>query len=286
MTKKEVLLIIDPQLDFTWSKEFSGALPVPGPRDDRGFVALQNVAKFINRYGSRLDDIIVTLDCHHPVHVAHPIWFQDEKGNHPSPFTAVKESAGEILAGTLGANGFTATGKLRCTRISQTKRTLEYLRALDVGKRYPHMLWNPHCIIGTPGGCMIPEVAAAIRNWEESQFAIAAMISKGSGWPEHFGALRAEVPDPADDSTQVNSYFLSLLSDPDTTVYGCGLALSHCLANTARDTAAEFDADSFCQRFVLLRDGTESVAGLEFLGDAFINDFMARGMRVCKTTDL
>jgi len=148
------------------------------------------------------------------------------------------------------------------------------------------MLWPPHCLIGTPGGCIVPPVREAVQNWERTEFAVAPKVSKGSNLKtEHFGALRAEVPDPKDPSTQVNSYFLELLSDPDTTIYGSGLALGHCLANTAKDTADEFDGDTFCQRFVLLRDGTEHVAGLEFLGDQFIADFESRGMRIASTTD-
>lgn len=281
--KKQILMIIDPQEDFCEpSNGVGGALAVQGGRD-----ALRRVAKLIDRYGSKLDDIVVTLDCHNPLHIAHPVWFVDEQGQHLAPFTTVVEDKGEMLYGSLDAGGFHAKGKARCKRVGFTKWTIDYLRALAAGGRYPHMVWPVHCLIGTPGGCMIPEIAAATRAWEEREFGVASKVSKGSNIKtEHFGALRSEVVDPEDPSTQVNSYFLSLLSDPDTTIYGCGLALSHCLANTARDVANEFDADSFCKRFVLLRDGTENVAGLEFLGDAFVADFRARGMQVINTTDL
>jgi len=274
---KEVLLLIDPQVDFCEG----GELAVQG-----GHQALCNVASFIERYGHRLDDIIVTMDCHHPVDIAHPIWYQDEHGKSPPPFKSLAEDNGEILCGTLDANGFHAESKVRCRRMGFTSWTLNYLRDLLSGNRYPHMLWPPHCLIGSPGGCIIPEVFSAIRKWEETEFGVASTISKGSNVrTEHFGALRAEVPDPKDDSTQVNSYFLELLSDPDTTVYGAGLARSHCLANTCYDVANEFDGDTFCQRFVLLEDGTADVAGLEFLGEKFVSEFKARGMKTCKTTD-
>ena len=280
--QRNVLLIIDPQEDFCEPENGrGGALAVPGGRE-----ALKRIAKFITKMGSKLDEIIITMDCHNPMHIAHPIWFVDENGNHPAPFTTIVEDNGEMLHGTLGANGFTPQGKIRCRSLNFTNWTLNYLRILKNGGRYPHMIWPPHCIIGEPGGCIIPEVAKAARNWEEKEFAIASRISKGSNFKtEHFGALRAEVIDPGDPSTQVNTDFLALLEDPNSTIYGCGLALGHCLANTARDTAKEFDGDTFCQRFVLLRDGTEHVAGLEFLGDSFIKDFEARGMRIANTTD-
>lgn len=274
---KQVLLIIDPQVDFCEG----GNLAVQG-----GTQALKNVANFIRRYGSQLDDIIVTLDCHNPLHIAHPIWYVDENGNPPPPFTCLVEDKGEILSGSLDASGFHASGKVRCRRMGFTKWTLNYLRSLKSGNRYPHMIWPPHCLIGSPGACMIPEIFDAVREWEEGQFGVAAKISKGSNPKvEHFGALRAEIPDPDDDSTQVNSYFLKLLGDPDTTVYGCGLARGHCLANTCYDVANEFDGDTFCQRFVLMEDGTADVGGLEFLGDNFVRDFKARGMKCSKTTD-
>jgi len=285
---KQVLLIIDPQEDFCSVEDGrGGALPVPGPGDDRGRKALKRVAKFIQRYGSQLDDVIVTLDCHNPLHIAHPIWYQDERGNPPPPFKALVEDKGEILIGSLDASGFHAEGKVRCRRAGFTKWTLAYLRALRDGGRYPHMLWNPHCLIGSAGGAMIPEVFSAVREWEEGQFGVAQKISKGSNLKtEHFGALRAEVVDPDDDSTQVNAGFLKLLSDPEITrIFGCGLARGHCLANTALDTAKEFDGDTFCQKFVLFEDGTADVGGLEFLGDKFVADFKARGMKTAKTTD-
>lgn len=283
MAKREVLLIIDPQEDFCEAdKGVGGALAVQGGRD-----ALRRVAKLIKRYGSKLSDIVITLDCHHPLHIAHPIWFQDEAKQPLKPFTCVKEDKGEILYGSLDASGFHAVGKATCRRAGFTTWTLHYLRKLEAGKRYPHMIWPVHCLIGTPGGCMIPEIAEATREWEEQWVGVATKVSKGSNIKtEHFGAVRAEVVDPDDPSTQVNSDFVKLLADQEATIYGTGLALSHCLANTASDTADEFNLDTFCQRFVLLRDGTENVAGLEFLGDGFISRFSARGMKVCNTTDL
>jgi hypothetical protein len=36
---------------------------------------------------------------------------------------------------------------------------------------------------------------------------------------------------------------------------------------------------------VLLEDGTADVGTLEFLGDKFVTDFKARGMKTAKTTD-
>lgn len=277
--KRHVLMLIDPQVDFCEG----GNLAVPG-----GAAAMQKVAAMINKAGNRIDDIVVTLDSHHPLHIAHPIWFLDSNGRPPAPFTTVKTINGQICLGTLDANGtFHQTDTATTRHPGFMKWTIHYLQELENSGRYPHMLWPPHCLIGHPGACMIDPVADAIRNWEESRFGVAVKVTKGSDIKvEHFGALRAEVLNPDNiQGTGVNSGFLEVLSDPDTMILGCGLALSHCLANTARDTSEEFDGDTFCERFVLLEDGTASVAGLEFLGESFVNDFRARGMKVIKTTD-
>ena len=277
MAKRNVLLLIDPQVDFCEG----GALAVPG-----GQAALDNVAGFIDRFGSQLDDIIVTLDSHNLLHIAHPIWFLKD-GKAPDPFTTVMEQDGQIVFGTLDAQGDFQQESVGTTRHPGfADWTVEYLKKLKDGNRYPHMLWPPHCLIGTPGACMVLSIITATQEWERKQFGVVSKVTKGSDIKvEHFGALRAEVENPDNPETKVNSHFLQLLSDPDTTVYGAGLARGHCLANTCMDVAEEFDGDSFCERFVLLEDGTADVANLEFLGDAFVSKMTARGMKTAKTTD-
>jgi len=277
MAKRNVLLLIDPQVDFCEG----GALAVPG-----GQAALDNVAGFIDRFGSQLDDIIVTLDSHNLLHIAHPIWFLKD-GKAPDPFTTVMEQDGQIAFGALDAQGDFQQESVGTTRHPGfADWTVEYLKKLKDGNRYPHMLWPPHCLIGTPGACMVPSIITATQEWERKQFGVVSKVTKGSDIKvEHFGALRAEVENPDNPETKVNSHFLQLLSDPDTTVYGAGLARGHCLANTCMDVAEEFDGDSFCERFVLLEDGTADVANLEFLGDAFVSKMTARGMKTAKTTD-
>lgn len=276
---KRILMLIDPQIDFCEG----GNLGVPG-----GQAALDRVATMINRAGHVIDDIIVTYDSHHPLHIAHPIWYADSKGNRPAPFTTVKAVDGKIALGQLDGSGqFQQTDTATTRHPGFFKWTLHYLEQLDASGRYPHMLWPPHCLIGHAGAAAVPSIAEAIRNWEESRFGVAVKVTKGSDIKvEHFGALRAEIVNPDNlVGTGINSQFLEALSDPDAEIFGCGLALSHCLANTARDTANEFDGDSFCQRFVLIEDGTASVQGLEFLGEGFTDDFKNRGMRTINTKD-
>ena len=76
MTKKVCLFIIDPQFDFC---DPSGTLFVPGANLD-----MVRLGDFINRNITKIDDIQVTLDSHHRVHVAHAISWVDEQLNKTS----------------------------------------------------------------------------------------------------------------------------------------------------------------------------------------------------------
>lgn len=324
MAKKRHLLVIDPQDSFArvvgdpknlsqasveQQRTHSGELCVPG-----GWNALENVSNMLKRAGDAFDDITFTFDCHMMLHIAHPHWFRWEtkpketfikvdgrdiptfievklRGKSsfaPAPFTTMMEENGTILNGVLDSKGiFHKIGQIQCAHLGFTRWTVHYLSKLRESKRYPHMIWPPHCLIGTKGYCLIEPIQEAMFDWELNQFGVVNKITKGSNMKtEHFGAVQAEVPDPDDYTTQVNSHFVEILSDPDQEIAIAGLARGHCLANTAIDTARQFpEPEKFISRLVLLTDGTADVPGLEFLGDNFVNDFKAKGMKLSTCKD-
>ena len=76
-----ILLIIDPQNDF----HPGGTLGVPGANEDSA-----RVAAFIKDNIDQIDEIYVSLDSHHRIHIAHGVFWQDPSGAHPPPFTLIK----------------------------------------------------------------------------------------------------------------------------------------------------------------------------------------------------
>ena len=86
------LLIIDPQVDFCDPQK--GTLYVAGAERD-----VARLARMIHRIAPKLADIHVTLDSHHLVDIAHPIFWRDGHGQPPAPFTLV--SADECAERTL-----------------------------------------------------------------------------------------------------------------------------------------------------------------------------------------
>lgn len=257
------LLIIDPQNDFVHP---DGSLSVPGGADD-----MNRLASMVERLKDKLADIHVTLDSHRKVDISHPIWWKDSSGRHPDPFTVV--TAADV-----------ADGKWTTTMPGMYQKSLAYLRALESSGRYPHVIWPEHCLIGSEGHGVWPNLFNALAEWEE-RFALTDYVTKGSNpWTEHFSAVKAEVPDPDDPDTQVNTRLIDTLEKADVVLLA-GEALSHCMANTVRDIADEFGDPSYVQKMVLLTDASSNVAGFDQYGDDFVRDLTARGMKLDTTTD-
>lgn len=263
------LLLIDPQNDFADPK---GSLFVPGADKD-----MQRLAEMILRLKDKIDDIHVTLDSHRRVDISHPIWWKDASGHHPPPFSLL--SAEQVTA-----------GEWTTSLPSFLPRSLEYLESLQQAGRYPHTIWPEHCIIGDAGHNIAPVLAQAIHRWED-RFAQANYVTKGSNpWTEHFSAVQAEVPDPGDPTTHINSTLVQTLEEADLVVLA-GEAATHCLLNTVADIADNFADRNCIQKLVWLSDATSPVPdppGTTLFSDRLnqvFADLTAKGMQVSTTAD-
>jgi len=263
MAQKVHLLIIDPQVDFC---DPNGSLFVKGADQD-----MKRLAKFVRTYGKKFDDIHVTLDCHHLYDVAHPIFWKDSSGNHPNPFTQITKADVD-------------SGKWTTTHPKHFPRAKQYVAELEKNKKYPLVVWPPHCLIGSPGNGVYAELYSALRDWETSELAMVNYVTKGSNpWTEHYSPLKADVLDPTDPSTQINREFIKSLEEADHLLIA-GEASSHCLANCIRDLAENASPDVM-RKVVLLKDATSPVTGFESLADAMISDMTKLGMRISATTE-
>ena len=265
MSKKSKMefLIIDPQNDFCNPK---GNLFVTGADKDSALLA-----KTIVRLKDRIDDIHITLDTHHFVDIAHPIFWIDSSGTHPNPFTLISKS--DVV-----------DGKWTTKNPQFRKRALEYVTALEVNKRYLLCIWPPHCLIGTWGHNVVEPVLVSVTMWENDRFALIDYVTKGSNfWTEHYSAVQADVPDSQDAGTMLNTRLIQTLQEADIIALS-GQALSHCVANTVRDIANNFGEDNI-KKMTLLVDTTSSVPGFEKMGEDFLKEMKGRGMNICKADD-
>jgi nicotinamidase-related amidase len=260
-------LTIDPQNDFCIANGpggEKGALVVGGAADD-----MKRLAKFIIKNITRIDEIDCTLDSHQSVHIAHPIFWRNSKGEHPTPFTVI--TSDDVRNGVWSA-----------TYAPFQKRAQKYVDTLAANKRYALVIWPPHCIIGSWGASIVPEVSDALINWEITKFNRVNYVPKGSNFfTEHYSGVKADVEDPGDPMTKLNTRLIDALAKSDE-ILTTGEALSHCVASTVRDIADEFGVDNI-KKITLLRDTTSSVTGFEKLGNDFITDMVAKGMKVTDT---
>jgi nicotinamidase-related amidase len=264
MSKRIELLIIDPQVDFCDPQR--GALYVPGAEQD-----MARLAAMIRRLRNKLDDIHVTLDSHHFIHIAHPIFWKDSRGAHPPAFTRIGRAEVEEGVWTPTVPGM-------------YKRALEYVRRLEQNGRYELTVWPPHCLIGSPGHAVFPGLFSALTEWE-SRFAFVDYVTKGSNiLTEHYSAVQADVPDSTDASTQINTRLIQTLENADIIVIA-GEARTHCLANTVRDIANNFGDDSFVSKLVLLTDASSDIPGFESHARDFMSEMARRGMQLSTTSE-
>lgn len=239
-----------------------GALYVPGANLD-----LQRVAKMIDEVGDKFFNIHVTMDCHHYIDIAHPVTWINSKGEHPGIFQIIEVDDVE-------------NDRWFCTFPQERQYCKNYVKSLADNGRYPLCIWPPHCLIGTFGNALYKPIADALARWEQRNNANVEYLTKGSNWKtEHYSAVQADVPDDEDPTTEMNYEFIKPLKLADELLFS-GEALSHCLANTARDIANGFGDKDLIKKFVLLNGASSNVPTFEFLGDQFIADMKADGMRI------
>ena len=271
-SSRSVLLLIDPQNDFCdlpATASGTPALPVAGADAD-----MRRVADLIERGGAGLDDIVITLDSHHRVDIAHPTFWRTGDGAAVAPFTAI--TAAQVRAGEFvpaaAVQGRQGGGPADATVLP---RVLAYLDALEAQGRYSLMVWPVHCEIGSWGHNVHSAVRAAYNQWEDRRLRQVLKVSKGDNpWTEHYSALQAEVPDADDAATWLNRSLLARLDAFDT-IWIAGEASSHCVKATVEHLADHLPSllpSGHLGKLVLLTDGMSPVGGFE----AQAADFMAR----------
>lgn len=267
------LLVIDPQNDFcdvpaAWrpvdpltGAAVNPALPVAGAHAD-----MQRTAAFIRASGAALGEIVVTLDSHHQVDIAHPTFWKKADGSDVTPFT-------QITAAQVRAAEFLPRDP------AALPRTLDYLDTLEAGGRYVLMVWPVHCEIGTWGHDVHADVRAAYNEWERAHLRGVRKVTKGENpWTEHYSAIQAEVPDAADEHTQMNRELLAEL-DQASTLLIAGEASSHCVRATTEHIVANLPS-GHPERIVLLTDCMSPVGGFEAQHRAFLDAMRAKGVRL------
>jgi nicotinamidase/pyrazinamidase len=261
------LLVIDPQVDFC---DPTGSLYVPGAEKD-----MERLSQMVKRIGNKVSQIHVTLDSHRFGDIAHANFWKDSNGNHPNPFTLISVADVE-------------KGKWTTSVAGLFTKALAYVKALDKGGKFPLVIWPNHCLIGSRGTQVLPVLFDALTEWEANKPGrYCNYVTKGSNpLTEHYSVFAAEVVDPSDPSTQLNTELIGLLADPDVTqILVAGEAKSHCVRNSLYDLIQNFPDPKYAHKMVILEDAMSSVPGFEKSGDDFFVDMKAKGVQFSNTVD-
>ncbi|WP_300669022.1 hypothetical protein [Desulfoluna sp.] len=252
---KRILLIIDPQNSFC---DPAGELFVEGASRD-----MERLTDFIEMNGDAFDRIVVTLDSHNRMHIAHPAWWVDKQGNPPAPFTLLSEE--EVT-----------NGAWRAANPSDQAWSEAYLAQCA-----PHVIWPPHCIMGTWGHAVYHPLDAILNRWANRHTDLV-MIPKGHcRHTEHFSIFQPKVKREGEPAALFHKALLDDLSGFDE-IYVAGEASSHCVADSLRDLITA--RPTLATRVTLLTDAMSPVSGFHHLSEAFFVEMAAAGVRTSTTS--
>lgn len=278
MTRSIQLLAIDPQNDFCdlpadwWPVHptrgaTAPSLPVAGAHRH-----MQRLAHWVRTQAAHIDEITVTLDSHQRFDIAHPVFWQQADGQPVAPFTAI--SAQQVRSAE-----FIPREPLHLAL------ALAYLDALESQGRHTLIVWPVHCEIGSWGHGLHAELLDACAAWQmQRQRAVCSVFKGMNPWTEHYSALMAEVVDPTDPGTALNSVLLERLAQADLLVIA-GEASSHCVRATV-EHLVQYLPEGHAQRLLLLTDCMGPVAGFEAAEQEFFTAMRARGVQFATSDTL
>ena len=263
--KKNALLIIDPQNDFcnpgNKNGKEKGALYVNGAEKD-----MERLAIWINQHKKNINFIAITIDSHQPNDISHPYFWEDTKGNFPPPFTVITSEDVE---------------QKKWIARFEPERCLNYLKQLEAQGEYPHVIWPVHCLSGSEGAAIYPPLMKAIADWSVDGKFYKTVIKGTFPFTEHFGAFRAQIPDPEHPETQLNKELIDTLSNYDN-IYLAGEAKSHCVANSLKQILNE--APVLSEKLIVLEDAMSNVDGFETIAESIYQKAKQMGVRFSDTT--
>ena len=226
---------------------------------------MENIANVLKK--DNVAEVLVTLDTHTVLDIAHTSWWRNHEGKEISPFVMITSI--DILS-----------GKYKCADPEMQQYSLGYTRALEESGNYTHFIWPNHCIVGTNGHNVHELVADAIKEINVP----TKYLKKGMNIKtEHYSAFKAEVPVPEDKSTDLDMTSINHINSFDRVVFS-GEALSHCVRASVLDFLNNIPSKDR-SKVILLKDCMASVPGFESQGETFLKKAEELGAKLMLSED-
>lgn len=257
---KRALLGIDLQIDFCNPE---GALYVNGADRD-----VANINHWIKKNIDRIDDIILSMDSHQPIHIAHQIYWKNKKGEFPALFSTI--SYDDVING-------------KWIPQYNSEKVEDYLKNLEEGGDVC-TIWPPHCIIGKKGWGLNEDIFSAIEEWSIKTGKSYKMVNKGmTQFTEHYSIFKAAVEYQEEDVTLFNDELLAQLNSYDQ-VFIVGEAADFCVANSLKDLLAACPAIG--RKLYMLTDCMSYIIPDNPKAKEIFDTAKQLGVTFCKSTDL
>jgi nicotinamidase/pyrazinamidase len=266
--EKIAVILVDYQHDFV---DPTGTLSVPGAQDD--------VVRFLDWFyanASKITTVYASLDTHVPFEIFFSAWWKDPKtGEHPQPFTPI--SADDI-------------NKERWVPVIQPDWSVRYVHLLSQKARKDLMIWPHHTMQGTLGHMLVAPLSEAIAWHSAARGAQPVYVVKGlTTRTEYYGIFGAEVPDPDDPASGLNTALLDAVMQHDK-VYIAGEAKSHCVLETVRQLVGYIgNQPEILKRLHFLTDCTSSVQhpaiDFEAIAEQELALMKQQGVQMVRSTD-
>lgn len=282
------LLLVDIQICFC----IPGSDLFVAGRSGRGAVE-DNIrtCSFIYENLGSITEICATMDTHTAMQIFHPVFWVDDSGQHPQPYTEI--SLEDIERGVWRINPATASILSGGDPEQLKQHAHHYVRRLTDSAKYPLVVWPYHGMLGGIGHALVPALEAACFFHNIARSSQTAFHMKGENpLTETYSIFGPEVRDRMDGTpfAKRNEALLRHLLSFDVLIIA-GQAKSHCVAWTVADLLEEIqDQDERLARKVfLLEDCTSavvvpSVVDFTDQADETFARFAAAGMNVVRST--
>ncbi len=285
---KICLLLVDVQNTFCIPQFelFVGGRSGIGAVDDN-----RRLCEFIYRNLNVITQICPTMDTHQAIQIFHAIFFVNQKGEHPAPFTLI--SAEDFEKGIWEVN----PEVVRSLNIdsSYSKKFLQhYTRMLKQGGKYNHTIWPYHAMLGGIGHALVSAVEEAIFFHCIARYCSPDFQVKGDNpLTENYSVIKPEVmyDSEGDQIAKENSRVIEKLTKYDA-LFIAGQAKSHCVAWTIQDLYGEISAldKSLAKKIYILYDCMSPVVIPDVVDytdqtDEAFQLFSDEGMHVVRSTE-
>lgn len=295
--RRVALVIVDAQNTFCIPgfELFVGGRSGTGAVDDN-----RRLCEFIYRNLGIITEIAPTMDTHQAMQIFHGIFFVNDEGGHPAPYTSI--SVEDIEGGKWKFNRMLGRN-LAYPDDYIERHILHYVKELRRSGKYELTVWPYHAMLGGIGHALASSVEEAVFFHSIARRSQPDIHVKGDHpLTEHYSVLAPEVTtgpggEPLRQRREslfqkpvASAAIYRKLLDFDAVVIA-GQAKSHCVAWTIADLlerAREGDA-SLVRKIYLLEDCTSPVVVpgvIDYTDEAerAFGEFESAGMHVVRST--